>query len=320
MPNTQPTIPQTSKLAVITVTFHPDLERLGNQIAALPDDAWLIVVDNASTDDLFQQLQLRLAARKRSYLIRNATNVGLAKALNQGADHALTYIDSAQYLLLMDQDSVPLSNAIEQLLAAHIALEQSGITVGCVGPRLIDKSTALQHGFHRIEGLRWIRVYSAEEDRTPVSCSNLNGSGTLMKAELFRKLGGLDETFFIDHVDTEWTFRVLASGYLLFGIPDARFAHAMGERGLRFWCLGWRVWPQRSPLRHYYLFRNALWLMRRSYVPGVWKFWAAIKLGLTLLVHGIAGPLRKQQITHMGAGFWHGIRQAPESVHGKHLV
>jgi rhamnosyltransferase len=220
----------------------------------------------------------------------------------------------------MDQDSVPFEGTIERLLAAHAELEQSGHPVGCVGPRLIDKSTSLQHGFHRIEGWRWVRVFPTEEDRTPISCSNMNGSGTLLKAELFRKLGGLDEAFFIDHVDTEWSFRVLASGYLLYGIPDARFDHAMGEKGLRFWCFGWRVWPQRSPFRHYYLFRNALWLMRRSYVPRVWKSWATIKLGLTLLLHGIGDPLRKQQVSKMGTGIWHGIRRVPESIPGQRLV
>ena len=315
-----PASPQTYELTVITVTFHPDLERLGKQIDSLPPDAWLVVVDNASSPETCHELQQRLTPRPKTHLIKNTSNEGLAKALNQGADYASMHIDSTQYLLLMDQDSVPFPDAIERLLAAHAELEQSGRPVGCVGPRLIDKGIGLQHGFHRIEGWRWVRVYPSKEDRMPVSCSNLNGSGTLLKAELFRELGGLDETFFIDHVDTEWAFRVLSSGYLLFGIPDACFDHAMGERGLRFWCFGWRVWPQRSPLRHYYLFRNALWLMRRSYVPRVWKSWAAIKLGLTLLAHGIADPLRKQQVSKMGTGIWHGIRQVPESLPGQRLV
>lgn len=302
MPQTHATPPKTSELAIITVTFHPDLARLGQQLDALPSDAWLVVVDNASTCETFLQLQQRLANRPKTHLISNNSNEGLAKALNQGADYASTHIDSTRYLLLMDQDSVPFQNAIERLLAAHAELERGGHPVGCVGPRLIDMGTGLQHGFHRIKGWRWVRVYPAEEDRTPVSCSNLNGSGTLLKAELFQELGGLDETFFIDHVDTEWAFRVLASGYLLFGIPEARFDHAMGEKSLRFWCFGWRIWPQRSPLRHYYLFRNAARLMKKSYVPSIWKIWALAKLFLTGAICLLFDQKRIQHLARMAAG------------------
>lgn len=302
------TFPQASELAVITVTFHPDLERLGKQIDALPPDAWLVVVDNASAPEIYQELLQRLARRPKSHLIENNSNEGLAKALNQGADYASTHIDSTRYLLLMDQDSVPFPNAIERLLGAHAELEKRGVAVGCVGPRLIDKGTGLQHGFHRIKGWRWVRVYPTDDDRTPVSCSNLNGSGTLLKAELFRTLGGLDETFFIDHVDTEWAFRVIASGYLLFGIPEARFDHAMGEKSLRFWCFGWRIWPQRSPRRHYYLFRNAVWLMKKNCVPTVWKAWAVAKLLLTLVIHLIIDQQRGQQFSAMVSGSMAGTR------------
>lgn len=284
------------------MTFHPDLKRFDEQIKAIPLDSWIIVVDNTSTKQSVADLENFLSSRAKTHLISNSTNVGLAKAINQGADFALEHIASARYLLLMDQDSVPLGGAIERLLAAHAELEQRGHRVGCVGPRLIDTYTGLQHGFHRIDGWRWVRSYPSEEETTPVSCTNLNGSGTLLKIQLFRSLGGLDESFFIDHVDTEWAFRILASGYLLFGIPDARFNHAMGEQSLRFWCFGWRIWPQRSPLRHQYLFRNAVSLMKKDYVPVVWKCWAVAKLLMTLIVYLIFDKRRRQQMNAMISG------------------
>lgn len=302
-----PSPPEPSQLAVITVTFHPDLERLGHQIDALPPDACLVVVDNASADETYRQLQLRLAARPQTHLIRNTSNLGLAKALNQGAHYALEHLPLAPYLLLMDQDSVPFPNAITRLLRAHAELEDLGLPVACVGPRLVDRTTGLQHGFHRIKGWRWVRIYPDESERTPIACTNLNGSGTLMKATLFKELGGLDEALFIDHVDTEWAFRVLNAGRHLYGIPDARFDHAMGEKSLRFWCFGWRIWPQRSPKRHYYLFRNAVWLMRRDYVPKVWKSWALLKLLLTMLAHLVGDPQRSQQLRKMVTGIHAGI-------------
>jgi rhamnosyltransferase len=305
-----PQLPSTSAssaLAIITVTFNPEIQRFGRQLDALPADAWIIVVDNATADECYRTLEQRIADRPKTHLIRNTTNQGLAKALNQGANYAIEHLPLAQYLLLMDQDSVPFPNAITRLLAAHAELESEGIPVGCVGPRLVDRATGLQHGFHRIKGWRWSRAYPADTDHAPVECANLNGSGTLMRTSLVSKLGGLDERLFIDHVDTEWAFRVLNAKFLLLGIPDARFDHAMGERSLRFWCFGWRIWPQRSPRRHYYLFRNAIWLMKRSYVPVIWKAWAVVKLFLTLLVHVVIDPQRSQQLRQMLAGIIAGI-------------
>jgi rhamnosyltransferase len=297
----------TSILAILTVTFNPDIERLSLQIAALPPDASFIVVDNASAPDAVESLQRLLIARPNTELIRNESNLGLATALNQAANHVIKHLPSAKYLLLMDQDSVPAEGAIASLLAAHIDLEAQGVKVGCVGPRLIDKTTGLQHGFHCIKGWKWVRVFPSEDHQTPIACANLNGSGTLLRTELFRTLGGLDEGLFIDHVDTECAFRTLSCGWKLFGIPWILFDHSMGDRGLRYWWFGWRVWPQRSPLRHYYLFRNTLWLMRRNYVPAVWKIWAVVKLFLTMAVHLIIDPQRCEQFRKMLKGVRDGL-------------
>lgn len=310
----QNTPPDPRQLVVLTVTYHPDILLLARQFAALPADAWLIVVDNASYEDEIAAVERLVRARPRSTLIRNAANRGLAAALNQGAAHAFEQIPEGQYLLLMDQDSVPEPGAVESLLTAYAALRERDPRVACVGPRLVDASTGLPHGFHCIAGWRWVRRYSEAGDRSPIACANLNGSGTLMHADLFRTLGGLDETLFIDHVDTEWSFRVLNKGLLLYGIPWTAFEHGMGERGLKFWLLGWRIWPHRSPQRHYYLFRNALWLMRRDYVPRVWKTWAAVKLLLTLAAQALIDPRRGAQLRCMVQGLRDGMTTQPDTT------
>lgn len=295
------------QLAALTVTYHPDLSLLARQISALPNYCWLFVVDNSATPGKFAELQATLADRPRSFLICNERNLGLATAINQAAEQAAEHIGDQGYLLLMDQDSVPQPGAVEDLLKAYLDLQGSDDRIACVGPRLDDIATGLQHGFHRIQGWRWARVFPVRGDRRPIECANLNGSGTLVGAALFAELGGLDDSFFIDHVDTEWAFRVQARGYKLYGIPWVAFDHGMGEYGLRFWLFGWRVWPQRAPQRHYFLFRNALRLMRRGYVPPVWKGWAVVKLLLTFFIHTLFDRLRGAQVRRMLGGAWDGL-------------
>jgi rhamnosyltransferase len=176
-----------------------------------------------------------------------------------------------------------------------------------VGPRLIDAETGLEHGFHQIRGIRWTRCYPAPNEAV-VDCQNLNCSGTLMSRDVWARLGGLEESLFLDHLDTEWSFRVRAAGYGLFGIPAIAFVHRMGQTSWRVWLWGWKIWPYRSPIRHFFLFRNAILLMRRDYVPRVWKFWAALKLLITALIHLIWDTQRRAQLCNMFRGVCAGFQ------------
>lgn len=274
------------------------------QMESLPRGAAKIVIDNASVNA--DEIGVLLEQFAETIYVRQSTNIGLAAGLNLGLRAASKLADSAAMVLLLDQDSVPEVGSVETLLEAFDRLERGGENVGCVGPVLLDRSTGLQHGFHRMVGPLWRRSFP-KEDSGPLRCSNINGSGTVFRLALFSELGGLDESLFIDHVDTEWAFRVQAAGYTLWGIPDARFQHNMGLASKRFWFLGWRVWPVREPARHLLLFRNAARLMKRGYVPRIWKLWAAVKLALTMVATMIFGPKRLLQIEAMISGIREGI-------------
>ncbi|MGN6094526.1 MAG: glycosyltransferase family 2 protein, partial [Luteibacter jiangsuensis] len=211
-------------------------------------------------------------------------------------------------VLLLDQDSTFDRTVPAGLVDALNRLQAESGTLCCVGPALLDPATGMAHGFHYVRGgWLWSRAYPGRED-APFPLANLNGSGTTMTLELIDRVGDLDEALFIDHVDTEWSFRVTSHGFRLYGIPWLSFVHLMGQRGRRIWLLGWRVWPERSPLRHYYLYRNTVILLRRNYVPLVWKFWAVIKAGVTLVMTTISGPERGKQWRMIGKGVTDGMR------------
>lgn len=292
-------------LASITVTYHPELDILGRQLRALPAEAVKIIVDNNSGDETRARINSLVKDMPQTFFLPQLSNLGLAAGLDVGVRSLSDIAPDRELILLLDQDSEPRPGAIARLCGALIELERSGKNPGAVGPQLQDVDTGLYHGFHQMTRWRWRRVFPEPPQQQPISIANLNGSGTLMRRAVYERLGGLDSELFIDHVDTEWAFRLLVNGYTLWGIPDAVFLHRMGQRGLRFWMLGWRVWPARSPARHRYLYRNALWLIQRPYVPQVWKFWAVIKLLLTALMHGLADPHRLAQL----AAMWQGVRE-----------
>ncbi len=293
-------------LATVTITYNPDIGILEEQLAQFPTNTLRLVVDNASESPLRDRLAA-LCEAHGAVFIANAENLGLARGLNIGARKALELAPQLAYLLLLDQDTEPGPGGVKALVNAYETLLEQGHTPGCAGPRMVDAHTGLQHGFHCMTRWRWLRQFPSATQTEPVLLANLNGSGTLIPAHIYRELGGLDDALFIDHVDTEWSFRVLAAGYGLYGIPQVGFTHRMGEASVRFWLFGWRVWPSRSPRRHYFLFRNAVILMRRDYVPAVWKVWAVAKLLVTFAVHALSDPRRKEQSREMLRGLREGL-------------
>lgn len=301
-------------VATVTVTFNPDIDLLRTQLDALPRESLKLVIDNASQLEVLRDIQSLLSQTPNAKLLRNDHNLGLAAAVNRGVRAVRDAAPATRFVLLLDQDSEPAPGSVEALVTGFEALQARGERVGCVGPTLLDVATGLPHGFHQCTRWRWKRVYPASGATAPVPCANLNGSGTLVPIDLFLELGGLEDDLFIDHVDTEWAFRVQARGYRLFGIPQAVFRHRMGDTSRRIWLFGWRVWPVRSPRRHYFLYRNAVILMRRGYVPRVWKVWAVTKLGMTACMTLVTGPQRLAQMRAMLTGLRDAFFKSHEAV------
>lgn len=294
-----------ARVCAVTVTYGPDLTLMLSQQSSLPASCPRVVVDNGSDEAVYAQMQTALVGLQVVFL-RNPSNLGLAAAQNQGAEMARGLVGDDGFLLFLDQDTEASSAAVGRLLVAYLDAERR-IGPGAAGPRMVDVTTGMDHGFHVMRGWRWTRVHSCDPASPPVDCANLNASGTLVPVRYWQRSGGTDPNLFIDHVDTDWAFRMRAAGLLLHGIPGVAFAHRMGESSQRVWLFGWRVWPRRSPARHYYLFRNTLRLMRRPYVPIVWKGWAAAKLVLTVAVTFVVDERRLAQLRQMTRGLADGL-------------
>ncbi|HUR40697.1 MAG TPA: glycosyltransferase [Verrucomicrobiae bacterium] len=295
------------RYAVVTVSYNADAAVLKRQLASLGDAAVRVLVDNGSLPAV--AAAARAAANELgAVFLPQARNLGLAAALNVGAAAALERAPDCAYLIFLDDDTEPAAGAVAQLVDAAAALWAADPATGLVGPVMVDAASGLSHGVHRIRGWCWTREYPGPAQR-PMRCASINGSGMTVAVGTWRQLGGFDEALFLDHVDSEYSFRALHAGLTLYTVPAIRFAHRMGERSVRIWLGGWRVWPYRSPMRHRYLFRNAILLLRRDYVPAIWKIWAIAKLLLTVSVHLAADRNRFRQFAAMAGGTWAGLRR-----------
>ncbi|MGZ4960718.1 MAG: glycosyltransferase family 2 protein, partial [Methylomonas sp.] len=205
----------------------------------------------------------------------------------------------AEFILLMDQDSIPASDMVEKLVSA-ISKQPSP---AAVGPRYLDERQDNPPPFIRVCGLHLERcICSTEESVVPVDY--LIASGCLIPMKVLDKVGGMRDDLFIDYVDIEWGLRARHHGFQSYGVCSAHMQHSLGEHPIKFF--GKNI-PLHSPLRHYYHFRNAVLLYKEAWLPLNWKLVDGWRLILKYFFYSLFAEPRISQWRMMTLGVWHGL-------------
>ena len=256
-------------IASVTIAFNPDPAFLIRQIRALAtqvDEA--IIVDNGSTPPVTQLLpqgidHVRIVRLDENKGVARGFNIGMEKAGAAGADR----------VLLLDQDSVPYDGMVALLTQALDARRALGERVAAVGPRVCDPRDRQELPFVQLGWLR-NRHVRARQPAEVIPCDFLISSGALVPLEAVARLGPFEDDLFIDSVDLEWSCRARSQGFSLYGIPDARLEHRLGDARRKVPGGHIIVHP---PERLYYMTRNRFLLYRRGYIPLKWKVKDALR-------------------------------------------
>jgi rhamnosyltransferase len=286
-----------ARVAAVVVTCDPDLARLQRLLEALsPQVADIIVVDNGSDCAIGEIVVL---ARNAS-LLALAENRGIACAQNAGIAQARTR--GASHVLLMDQDSVPAPGMVAALLAALRAKEAAGVRVAAVGPRYADARHGERSPFVRVRW-GWVGRVPCRRSDDVLEVDHLIASGSLLPMAALDAVGPMCEDLFLYYVDIEWGLRAARAGWRSFGVCAARMSHVLGDEPLRL--LGVAL-PRRDPLRHYYLFRNAVRLYRLDGAPRSWKVADALRMAARFCLYLAFAAPRREQARMMLLGIRHG--------------
>jgi GT2 family glycosyltransferase len=217
-------------LAVIVLSWNGAAltrDTLGSLAACRVPEGWrlhTLVVDNASVDGSpamvraeFPAVELVALAENRRFAGGN--NAGLERALAAGADA----------VMLLNNDVVADPGLLEKLLAA-LAEDPAA---GAAAPLIYFAPPTdriwyaggrcrpwLAHSSHRA-----IRARDHGQFRSVEETGYLTGCCLLATAEAWRKVGLLDERYFIYAEDADWCLRARAAGYKLLFVPTARLWH-----------------------------------------------------------------------------------------------
>lgn len=209
------------------------LNSLNEEVCKYPME--IIVVDNASSDGSPDMVLDKFPHVK---LIRNAENLGFAKANNIGIRES-----SGNYIALVNSDVHVLSNCIT-LLVKHCALNPE---IGMAGPFIIGGDGKQQRSCRGFPGLwnmlcralaldvifpksKWFGGYFLTfwNHDTCSQVDILSGCFWLVRKKALDDVGLLDESFFIYGEDMDWCKRFWASGWSIMFFPDAEAIHYGG--------------------------------------------------------------------------------------------
>lgn len=294
-------------VAAVLVTYNPDLEVLDASVEAVADQVSAVfIVDNGSVNicsDWLNRLKERLAGRL--HFLPQSINLGIGAGHNIGIRQAQEH--GCAFVLLLDQDSQVSPDMVARLRLSYIKLSEGGILVGALGPRYRDSDNGALSQFVRV-GFLGFTLLSCDSVNSVVEADFLVSSGSLLSVSTIESVGLMDESLFIDHVDTEWCFRAKAKGFHLFGVCDAVMTHTLGEQRKEIWFLRRRNVPFHSPYRYYYIFRNSISLYHRPYMPLSWKLADIARCLKMIIFFGLTAPNRFDCLRMMVRGIVDGLK------------
>ncbi|MFE1601691.1 rhamnosyl transferase [Methylobacterium sp. ID0610] len=277
------------------VVYEPDRAQLLRLVTAIaPQVGEVVIYANSAVPEAFESDLRAVAGPALLSVLRPPGNVGLGSAYNAIAGHAR--IRRSEFVLLLDQDSLPGAGCVAALRAGFIALDAAGERPALIGPQPLGGENA---------PMRAPRDGAAgPRDLVPVSFAI--SSGSLIRREVLDAVGPFRADFFIDAIDTEWCLRARARGFSVWMAAGVPMTHALG-RGVMRLPLGLLV-PDQPPRRVYTMIRNQLALMRLGHVPASFKVKALVSLPLRIAAHLVRDRGSRAMQAAIGRGLVDGVR------------
>jgi rhamnosyltransferase len=238
------------KIYSIIVCFNPDVDQLIKLCSDLTcQKSKVVIVDNSFNSSLTGIVNDNIE------LIQLGDNLGIAKAQNIGIQFAIK--QNADIFVFFDQDS-EIENGFLQNLTAPFSLSSALVTT----PIFFDKSKEFRFPSYRLTKFGLLKKVIDTYGDYNVDIIISSGSATNKKT--IELVGLMNEDYFIDFVDIEWSLRCKSKNVPIKVISNAKMIHAIGDKSIDFKIIRLFV---HSPVRTYYKIRNSFLFFRNKNVP-----------------------------------------------------
>lgn len=192
----------------------------------------ILVVDNDSSDESVPFLRSDFPEVS---VIANERNRGLAAGVNQGIAAS-----RGAYYLILNPDIIVMPGALTSLVQFMDEHQDTGIA----GGKLVSPNGRIQYSCYRFYRPSTVvyrrtplgktawgkhevdRFLMKDIDRSHVTDVDwLMGACLIVRAAAAKKVGGMDEHFFLYFEDIDWCRRFKEAGWGVMYVPTARFSH-----------------------------------------------------------------------------------------------
>ena len=239
------------------------LESLQTTLVSKDNEVSLILVDNNSQNDSVERLNsfmenrfapeylctdnLNDAITSKYVLYKSYENKGFSAGNNIGINIALR--KQCDYVMLLNNDTVVECNFLSPLLT----MLENDTSLGMVGPKICDyynhNKYTLGGYYSKLKGSGYF--YYDTEMANKKYVSFISGCCWLIRSNIFKKCGLMDENYFLYVEDVDYCCCLLKNGYSLSCTKDSVIYHKEGRS------------TKVKPTLYYYNTRNRLYLCKK---------------------------------------------------------
>ena len=194
-------------------------------------DYEVIVLDNASTNESAKRLKQEFP---EFLFFFNKRDNGYGAGMNPGIEYSLN--NGAEYIFLLNNDVIVTSeNFIEKL----VFLMDGKKEIGICGPRLLFENGKYQRSYRSVFLSLALGFYSSQKvvsffrkvlslpDKGNIShkVDWLNAVALFIRADVFRKIGRMDECFFLGAEDVDLSMRAKKNGWETWYCAESELVH-----------------------------------------------------------------------------------------------
>jgi GT2 family glycosyltransferase len=294
----QPVPASDSMLAVVVLNWNGREDTVTCVQALLahgPENQRIIVVDNGSSDNSVEAIR---TLASEVIVLELTDNTGFSRGNNEGIQAALRM--GAKIIGILNNDAIVQPGYAEPLIAAITA------TPGpiAVSPSIFFRDQPTKEWF---AGSRYdqtfgqgVHALDADSRRLPFY---LPGCALFASSEVWCQVGLLDERFFLNFEDLEWSRRAAALGVRLTIVPQSRVHHGVSESIARI-----------GALSTYLYARNGVMLSRLPFEPKAVEImpfvWQSVVLPHIRMVRR-REPGALMALPFAAIGIFHGRRERP---------
>lgn len=263
-----------------------------------------VVVDNGSTDGSADRLETDFP---EIVLLRNQENRGFTGGNNTGIAYAIE--NDFAYLMLLNNDTV----ITPPFLTCLINCINAAPSIGAIQPKIMynyDRSVIWNAGTALNNFLFTFKTIGENEKDEGLydkagEIPWITGCCFLVRTDIIRQIGPLDDKFFIYYEDVDWSLKIRNRSHKLWYEPKAVIYH---EAGMSDANRADHNEGKMSPFSHYMNVRNHLYIVRR-YAGGINRlgafFYQLVKFFGYTGYFLIRGRLKKMRFAWKG--FAHGL-------------